>query len=82
MDQDKEQMANVWERQPGHILGLKLPLNTWAVLRQESIMTLEQLKATIHQIHRLLRIGRTTAQLIRDELARLTASEKGQSNNE
>jgi hypothetical protein len=41
---------------------LQLLQSTWAVLRQEGIMTLEQ--------------------LIRDELARLTASEKGLSNNE
>jgi hypothetical protein len=44
-------------------------------LREEGIMTLTQLRAMADQIHTLLGIGPKTAQLIREELARVTSKE-------
>jgi hypothetical protein len=61
--------VNPWDLWKGHIPGLRLPLITWAALRDEGIMTMEQLSAMADQIHKLPGIGRKTAQLIRDELA-------------
>jgi hypothetical protein len=63
-------MKGAWECQEGHIPGLRLPQSTWQVLRDERIMSLEQLRAKADRIHMLPGIGRKTAQLIRDELAR------------
>jgi endonuclease III len=40
-------------------------------------MTIEQLRAKADQIHKLPGIGRKTAQLIRDELARVALPEEG-----
>jgi hypothetical protein len=49
----------------------RLPLSTWAALREDGIMTIEQLSTKADQIHKLPGIGQKTAQLIRDELARV-----------
>jgi Holliday junction resolvasome RuvABC DNA-binding subunit len=68
--------TNPWEPRAGHIPGLRLPLNTWAALRAEGIMTIKQLRAMVDQIHRLPGIGSKSAQLIRDELARVASEEK------
>jgi endonuclease III len=59
------------------IRNLRLPLITWAALRDEGIMTIEQLRAKADQIHKLPGIGRKTAQLIRDEFARVALPEEG-----
>jgi hypothetical protein len=57
-------------------LGLRLPLNTWAALRNDSIMTIEQLSTMADQIHKFLGIGQKTAQPIREELARVALPEE------
>jgi hypothetical protein len=66
---------NSWELYEGHISGLRLPQSIWQVLRDEGIMTLEQLRAKADRIHWLPGIGRATAQLIRHELARVASDE-------
>jgi endonuclease III len=49
---------------------------TWAALRDEGIMTIKQLSTKADQLHKLPGIGRKTAHLIRDELARTTPLEE------
>jgi len=58
----------------GPIPGLRLPLSVWNVLKRENIRSLEQLRAVADQIERLERIGRWSARIIREELARVTTS--------
>ncbi|WP_262032106.1 helix-hairpin-helix domain-containing protein [Microvirga sp. Mcv34] len=53
-----------------------MPFDTWEALRSEDITTLDRLQAMADQIHTLPGIGPKTAQLIRQELARVTASKK------
>jgi endonuclease III len=53
-----------------------LPFDAWEALRREDITTLDRLRAMSDQIHTLPGIGPKTAQLIREELARVTASKK------
>jgi endonuclease III len=65
-----------WERIGGPIRGLRLPFQTWEALRREDITTIDQLRAMADHIHTLPGIGPKTAQLIRDELARVTSSMK------
>ncbi len=65
-----------WEPIGGPIRGLRLPFDTWEALRSEDITTLDRLQAMADQIHTLPGIGPKTAQLIRQELARVTASKK------
>jgi hypothetical protein len=60
-----------WGPRVGHIPGLYLPFNAWVALREEVIMTIEQLRAMADQIHMLPNIGRKSAHLIRAELARV-----------
>jgi DNA-directed RNA polymerase alpha subunit len=57
----------------GHINGLRLPRNAWAVLQKEGITTIGQLRAMADRLHRLDGIGVQTKQVIQDELARLAA---------
>jgi hypothetical protein len=66
-----------WERIGGPIRGLRLPLEAWEALRREGITTLDGLRAMADQIHTLPGIGSKTAQLIREELARVTSSKEG-----
>jgi endonuclease III len=61
------------ERRDGPINGLRLPRSAWKALRQANISTLEQLKVGIDRIERLEGIGPKTAQLIREEILRLTS---------
>jgi DNA-directed RNA polymerase alpha subunit len=61
---------------PGPIDGLRLPRRAWRVLQQESITTLDQLRAVADQLERFDRIGSKTARTIQAELARITVSEK------
>jgi hypothetical protein len=61
------------ERWGGPIRGLRLPLNAWDMLRREGITTLDGLKAVADQLEQFDRIGPTTAQTIRDELAHVAA---------
>jgi|UPI00055D630C hypothetical protein len=63
-----------WERIGGPIRGLRLPFDAWEALRRENITTLDRLRAMADDIHRLPGIGSKTARLIREELARVTAS--------
>lgn len=65
-----------WDRVGGPIRRLRLPSEAWEALRGEGITTLTRLRAMADQIHTLPGIGPKTAQLIRDELARVTASKK------
>jgi endonuclease III len=60
----------------GPISGLRLPRNAWVALRAGGIATLDQLRAVADQLQELPGIGPKTAQLIREELARVTASRK------
>ncbi len=55
------------------IRGLRLPYKTWEALRREGITTLERLRARADQIHTLLGSGPKTAQMIREELARVAS---------
>jgi DNA-directed RNA polymerase alpha subunit len=60
----------------GPIRGLRLPYETWEALRREGITTLERLRAMADEIHTLPGIGPKTAQMIREEFARVTSSRK------
>jgi DNA-directed RNA polymerase alpha subunit len=72
-----ERMPNArWERIGGPIRGLRLPFDAWEALRREGITTLDRLRAMADQIHTLPGIGSKTAQLIREELERVTRSPK------
>jgi hypothetical protein len=64
------------ERWHGPIRGLRLPLSAWNRLHDEGITTLEQLKAAADRLERIPGIGVKTARLIREELARISASEE------
>jgi hypothetical protein len=64
-----------WDRIGGPIRGLRLPFQAWEALREEGITTLDRLRTMADQIHTLPGIGPKTAQLIREELARVTPSE-------
>ena len=60
-----------WDRWEGPIRGLRLPQSTWDALQREGITTIDQLKAVADRVHWLPGIGRKTAQLIKEELARV-----------
>ncbi len=55
----------------GPIASLRLPYATWDVLMRDGITTLDQLKAVADRIDEVPGVGRKTAQLIHDELARV-----------
>jgi hypothetical protein len=57
----------------GPIEGLRLPWRVWGVLRRERITTIDQLRAVVDRIERFSDIGPKTAELIRQELARVTS---------
>jgi Helix-hairpin-helix domain len=63
-----------WDLIGGPIGGLRLPFQAWEALRKEGITTLDRLRAMADEIHTLPGIGPRTAQLIREELARVTSS--------
>jgi hypothetical protein len=63
-----------WDLIGGPIRGLRLPFQAWEALRKEGITTVDRLRAFADEIHTLLGIGPKTAQLIREELARVTSS--------
>jgi DNA-directed RNA polymerase alpha subunit len=65
-----------WELIGGPIRGLRLPFDAWEALRREGITTLDRLRARADRIHTLPGIGSKTAQLIQEELARVTSSGK------
>jgi 3-methyladenine DNA glycosylase/8-oxoguanine DNA glycosylase len=68
-----------WERpEQAPIRGLRLPLNAWNALRREDIATLDQLRAVADHLETLPGIGPKTAQIIREELARLASCEPDQ----
>ncbi|WP_162820757.1 hypothetical protein [Microvirga calopogonii] len=63
------------ERWEGPIRGLRLPLAAWNSLHKEGITTIDQLTAVADRLERLPGIGLTMARIIRQELARLAATE-------
>ena len=63
-----------YRRYTGPIGGLHLPLKTWHVLRRQAITTMDELQAAADRVQRFEGIGPKTARLIRDEIARVTAS--------
>jgi hypothetical protein len=67
------------DRWNGPIRGLRLPLNAWTAFEREGITTLDQLRAMADRLHWLPGIGPKTAQVIREELARVTACEENRS---
>jgi DNA-directed RNA polymerase alpha subunit len=64
------------DRLEGPIRGLRLPLSAWNSLQDEGITTIDQLRAVADQLERLVGIGSKTADVIRDELARVVVAEK------
>jgi hypothetical protein len=69
-------MLRAHEPYRGPIQGLRLPLNAWKALRLRNITTLDQLRAVADRVHRFEGIGPKTAQIIREELARVGPSEE------
>jgi hypothetical protein len=67
---------NRYEIRAGPIAGLYLPFATWRVLLSAGITTLDQLRAVADRLETLPGIGPKTAQIIREELARVAASRK------
>jgi Holliday junction resolvasome RuvABC DNA-binding subunit len=67
------------DRWSGLIRGLRLPLYAWSTLRDEGITTVDELKAIADQLERFPGIGTKTAQLIPDELARVSTRKRGSS---
>jgi DNA-directed RNA polymerase alpha subunit len=65
-----------WDLIGGPIRGLRLPFQAWEALRKEGITTVDRLRVVADEIHTLPGIGPKTAQLIREELARVTSSPK------
>jgi predicted DNA-binding helix-hairpin-helix protein len=63
------------ERWGGPIRGLFLPLTAWNSLKNEGITTIDLLKAAADQLERLPGIGVKTAQIVRDEITRVSAIE-------
>jgi hypothetical protein len=61
------------DRWGGSIRGLRLPLQVWNNLRNENITTINQLRAAAGRLERLVGIGPKAAQIIREELARVSA---------
>jgi hypothetical protein len=69
-------MLRAHEPYRGPIQGLRLPHNAWIALRRQNITTLDQLRAVADRVHRFEGIGPKTAQIIREELARVGPSEE------
>jgi hypothetical protein len=64
------------DRWEGPIGGLRLPLSAWSSLQGEGITTIDQLKAVADRLERFVGIGPKTAEVIREELARVSAPER------
>jgi DNA integrity scanning protein DisA with diadenylate cyclase activity len=62
---------NPYEIRAGPIAGLRLPFATWAVLIREGITSLDQLRAVADHLEQFEGIGRKSAQITREELARV-----------
>jgi hypothetical protein len=60
----------------GLIPGLRLPLNAWIALKRASIITLPDLRAVADRLESFDGIGVRTAQIIREELARLAPADQ------
>jgi len=65
--------GNQW----GSIDDLLLPPKAWHVLRREKVNTLAKLRAVADRLEQFEGIGPKTAKVIRAELARITATDKG-----
>ena len=75
-EQEVEPMLNHYnERWEGPIRGLRLPLAAWNCLHNEGITTIVQLTAATDRLERLPGIGLNMARVIREELARVSATE-------
>jgi hypothetical protein len=61
---------------PGPIEGLRLPARAWEALRREHVTTIDYLRAVVARIEQFSYIGPKTAELIRQELARVTSLEE------
>lgn len=67
---------DAWKIRQGAIPGLRLPQYAWSVLDRDNITSMDQLRAIADEIERLVPgAGPKTADAIRAELARVTASE-------
>jgi hypothetical protein len=64
---------HVNDRWGGPIRGLRLPLNAWKSLGDEGITTIDGLRAIADRLERCPGIGPKTAQVIREEIARVSA---------
>jgi DNA-directed RNA polymerase alpha subunit len=64
------------ECEEGPIGGLRLPPKAWHVLRRENITTIGRLRAVADKIERFQGVGSKTANAIRVELARMSASDE------
>jgi DNA-directed RNA polymerase alpha subunit len=65
--------GNQW----GSIDDLLLPPRAWHVLRREKVNTLAKLRAVADRLEQFEGIGPKTAKVIRAELARIKATDKG-----
>jgi hypothetical protein len=70
-------MGQAYEKHPGPIEDLRLPIRVWNVLRRENIRSLDQLKAVVGRIDRFDEIGPTMARIVRQEITRTVWSGLG-----
>jgi hypothetical protein len=70
-------MGQAYEKHPGPIEDLRLPLRVWNVLRRENIRNLDHLKAVAGRIDRFDEIGPTMARIVRQEITRTVWSGLG-----
>ena len=61
------------DRWGGPIRGLRLPLNAWKSLSDEGVTTINGLREIADRLERFPGIGTKTAQVIREEIARVSA---------
>jgi hypothetical protein len=68
------------ERWEGPIRGIRLPLAAWNSLHNEGITTIDQLTAAADRLEPIPGIGLNMAQVIREELACVSAVEQPDKN--
>jgi hypothetical protein len=69
-------MPYIYHTCAGSIRGLLLSPSAWEVLRRENIQTIAQLRAHVDQLEQFDGIDATTAQVIRQGLARFVPCEE------